>query len=199
MSEKILNDFVDILGYEGYYKINIDGEIYSCKSKRIIKSHLSKKGYLSIQLFKEGNQKCFRIHRLLATTFIPNPENKPQVNHINGIKTDNRLENLEWATAKENTIHSWSLGLSKSKEGHMKKMCNGNKKKCYIKDMTTNIVECYNSLVDLCDKYGFNDTAMSTAIRRKNLVFGRYMLSRSETFILKPSNPYKTDNNENAG
>lgn len=69
------------------------------------------KGYLKVQLHK----KSFRVHRLVAQEFIPNPENKPQVNHKNGIKSDNRVENLEWVTNAENTQHAYDNGLYKER------------------------------------------------------------------------------------
>lgn len=78
---------------------------------------VNRKGYLYINVSdgKERTQKA--VHRLVAEAFIPNPENKPTVNHKNGIKTDNRLENLEWATISENTKHAFDTGLKKKKFG----------------------------------------------------------------------------------
>lgn len=101
-----------IPGFEERYSITEDGKIFSHLNNRYLKNHL-KKEYFSIQLFsKDGWYKHFRVNRLVAITYIDNPDNKPIVNHINGIKTDNRVENLEWATDSENVRHALRTGLT---------------------------------------------------------------------------------------
>ena len=74
-------------------------------------------GYYSIGLRKDGKRFKAKIHRLIAQAFIPNPENKPFVNHIDGNKQNNCIENLEWVTGSENVRHAWQIGLNKSQKG----------------------------------------------------------------------------------
>ena len=91
----------DILGYEGLYTINRNGEIYN-KMGLKRKPRERTDGYLYYGLYKEGKQKSIYIHRLLGLQFIPNPDNKLCIDHINRNKQDNRIENLRWATHTEN-------------------------------------------------------------------------------------------------
>ena len=92
----------DIPGYEGRYSASADGRIYSHKTKRWLKPNISRNGYESVELFNKGMRKRMLIHRLIAIAFIPNPENKEQVNHRDENKRNNSIENLEWSTRKEN-------------------------------------------------------------------------------------------------
>lgn len=85
------------------YKIFTDGRLYNIKRKIFMKTQLDNKGYERVNLINDDREvKACRIHRLLAITWIPNPENKEQVDHVNRIRNDNRLFNLRWATACEN-------------------------------------------------------------------------------------------------
>ena len=116
----------DIPGYEGFYQVSNLGNIKGlnrCVRRsngrlspivgKPMKPTTTNWGYHRIMLTNNKKvRKGVRVHRAVALAFIPNPENKPEVNHINGLKTDNRLTNLEWNTAKENNQHAEETGLS---------------------------------------------------------------------------------------
>lgn len=92
----------NVVGFENEYMISSNGEVYSILRKRLIKPKISPVGYLRVCLCRNGEHRYTFVHRIVAEAFIPNPEGKPTVNHKNEIKTDNRAENLEWMTVKEN-------------------------------------------------------------------------------------------------
>ena len=95
-----------------HYRTNINGKMKLIhRDPRITTLRYDSDGYLKASLTKENKMKVFFVHRLVALAFIPQIEGKPQVNHINGIKDDNRVENLEWCTSKENTIHAHKNNL----------------------------------------------------------------------------------------
>lgn len=114
----------DIKGYEGLYQVSNLGRIKSLSryvdvregvkihiNERVKPHYINKKGYCQIGLCKDGIRKGFLVHRLVADAFIQNPQNKRTVNHINCDKSDNRIENLEWATYSENIRHAFSNNL----------------------------------------------------------------------------------------
>lgn len=109
----------DIEGFEGYYQISNKGNVRSVnrfdgvhdRQGLPIKQNLKQNGYLQVGLRKHGKRKWFGVHRLVAIHFIENPDNKPQVNHIDGNKLNNTVENLEWVTGGENQTHAVKMGL----------------------------------------------------------------------------------------
>lgn len=92
--------------------VGIKNNKTSKRKERILKLQLSTKKYLQTRLYDENlNAKTVKVHRIVAQTFIPNPDNKPQINHIDGNKLNNCADNLEWCTNNENMKHSWDIGL----------------------------------------------------------------------------------------
>lgn len=106
----------DVIGYEGLYQVSNLGRMKSFHRRQVKLLNLETdlNGYIRCGLYKEGKTKHAFVHVLVAQAFIPNPEGKRQVNHIDGSKSNNRVENLEWLTPSENIAHAFDLGLRKS-------------------------------------------------------------------------------------
>lgn len=123
--------WVSVKDHEGLYEISSLGRIKSldkswvtniggpCKKAGKLLTPSANNGYYHIKLWKEGQSKWYQIHQLVATAFIPNPKGKPQVNHKNSTRSDNRVENLEWCTPKENLVHASEKGRLKNINGKM--------------------------------------------------------------------------------
>lgn len=131
MNEEIWKDIPD---YEGLYQISNLGRVKSLektmwnnhknikKEEMILKPNKVGKGYYCVKLYKNKEYKMKKVHRLVAQAFIDNPENKKQVNHIDGDKENNCVNNLEWCTCRENIKHSWKNNLHKSLKGKYNKL-----------------------------------------------------------------------------
>lgn len=97
----------DIKGYEGLYAATQDGRIWNHRTQRFMSTRIHHAlGYQFVNLSKDGTKKAYTVHRLIAKTLLPNPDNLPGVHHRNGIKTDCRVSNLEWTTQEKNMIYS---------------------------------------------------------------------------------------------
>lgn len=111
--------WAEIRGYENHYEVSNLGRVRSIKSKpKILSQMLGKCPYYTVGLSLKGKVKVKYVHRLVAEAFIPVRESRDQVNHIDGIKTNNNLSNLEWVTRSENSHHALKLGLLKINEKH---------------------------------------------------------------------------------
>jgi hypothetical protein len=106
----MMQEFKPIKDYP-HHLINKNGIVYNSKTGNYIKPNLGRRGYFTISLCINGVCKTKTLHRIIANCFIPNQDNKPEVNHKNGIKTDNRIDNLEWVTHKENLAYAYELNL----------------------------------------------------------------------------------------
>lgn len=111
----------------------------------MLKPIKNKNGYLQVYLCKDGEKQHFRLHKLIANIFIPNPDNKPQINHINGNKTDNRVYNLEFCTCSENNQHAFKLGLNKARKGK-ENVCS---KRVLQYDLQGNFIREWESTMDI--------------------------------------------------
>ena len=123
-----------------------------------------KDGYLITQLYQDGERKHVRVHRLVAKEFIPNPDNKPEVNHKDGNKTNNSASNLEWVSKKENCRHAWDNGLVNPSYGMLgKKNPNSGRKGKPFRIVETG--EVFNTLKECEDTIGGNNRHINDCLR----------------------------------
>lgn len=116
----------DIEGYEGFYQVSNLGRIKSIggwcgaakRKEKIRATSLTKDGYVKVRLLYKGKDKTERVHRLVAQAFIPNTDNKDTVNHIDGNKQNNNVDNLEWVNRHEQMEHAYKMGLKQSRSGY---------------------------------------------------------------------------------
>lgn len=128
------------------YDIYPDGRIFDIKLNKNLSFQKNTDGYLCVTLRADNNKrKTFRIHRILALCFIPNTENKKEINHKNGIKTDNSLSNLEWCSHSENIQHAWDTKLLQNTPQRVKKLQIANQDKFGAKNHKSKKVRLVNT------------------------------------------------------
>lgn len=162
----------EIDGFKNYL-ISKDGRVWSNKKNIFINSWIGSNGYVNVTIYNNGCKKNKSLHRLIAKAFIENKENKPEVNHINGIKTDNRLENLEWCTSSENKSHAFKIGISKVSEKaknltiQRNRLRSGADNKLSKKVIDTSSGKIYNSISEVRKTLGLSHTYVSRMLRGK--------------------------------
>ena len=169
----------DIPNYEGFYQASNLGNIRSLSfgprnmrkshDVKLLKQSLTNCGYMKVQLYKRGVPKMHYVHRLVAETFLPNPNNEPQVNHIDGNKQNNNVNNLEWSSASHNQIHSIRHGLRASSPmaGKLGAL-NHNSKPVLQYDLNGNFLQRFNSVADANRHLGVKSYSIAECAKGKN-------------------------------
>lgn len=168
-------------GFEGLYEVTSSGEVRSVDrdivrrdgkplhiTGRRISPSMSNAGYLRVPLKVGGKTRQVSVHRLVALAFVPNQDGKPQVNHLNGDKTDNRAENLEWATPKENIAHAYRTGLAEPRD--MGPLCEANKRPVHVDGVGT-----FGSITEAAEAIGTSESLLCQVLK------GNYRTTKGHT------------------
>ena len=151
----------DVDGYNGLYDVSNYGRIRNHKKKNILHPSTDK-GYKHICLRKNGVTKCYKVHRLVALAFIPNPDNKPQINHIDENRSNNNVENLEWCTAKYNSNY----------RERVKRMSKSHEKKVSVYDDKGNKIKTYESILIAAKENNLDSSSITKCCKHKRKMCG---------------------------
>lgn len=136
----------DVIGWENIYEVSDSGMIRRVDTGIVLSLKPHKNGYVYANLSFNGIKQHFRVHRLVAISFIPNPDKKEYVNHVNGIKHDNRVENLEWTTPSENDLHAYKNGLRVSPKVWSGKYGKHHNRSLKVRMISDNEVKIFDSI-----------------------------------------------------
>ena len=177
----------DINGWEDY-TIDNYGNVFSKRKNKYLKQSINKNGYCKVALQKDKYKKIYSVHRLVAQTFLENPNNLPQVNHIDGDKKNNNENNLEWCTAKHNMNEAVRIGLfDRCKKIQRKNAIKNNlgknhvyanevtKKKIGQYDKNDNLIKIYESISEASRQTGINIMSISCCANKKRKSGGGYL------------------------
>lgn len=167
MSYGYINMLVDIKGYAGLYKVDENGNVYSCLSSKYLKPSESNTGYYRVMLYKNGARKRISVHRLVAMNFIEQDENKKFVNHIDSNRKNNHVSNLEWCDMSRNNQHAYDVG----NQNHTKRIHATRMRKISIEE-ASEICEAYEtglfSQREMAKYIGISQSQISRLLNRKS-------------------------------
>lgn len=160
-------------GFEDYYEVSTFGSVRRKGCEHALKCFVSN-GRRIVDLWCNGQRKMYRVHRLVAETFIPNPENKPEVNHINGDPMNNCVWNLEWATRSENQLHAYAHGLASCTKAKRRKLSDAQRKT----PVRRSDGKIFKSVTEAAKAIGCNSSSVSSVVNGKRKHVKGYRFTR---------------------